>query len=80
MARPLGEIQRGVLATMVDVRRDGEWWPGCGWVWDTYSGTVRVLDSLCRRGLVERMPDIRPGRVRYRITEAGRAEAAKGGA
>lgn len=27
---------------------------GCGWVWDTQSGTRKVLETLVKRGLVEK--------------------------
>lgn len=43
----LGLIQQEVYAAL---KRHGSWAPGCGWLWDTYSGTRRVLDSLVRRG------------------------------
>lgn len=49
MARPLGKTQEDVLRAL---RSHGSWSRGCGWCWDTRSGTERVLDSLVRRGLV----------------------------
>ena len=47
--RELGETQFLVLRAL---REHGSWYPACGWIWDTYSGTKRVLDSLVKRGLV----------------------------
>ena len=44
----LGDVQRHVLVALL---RHGQW-PG-GWVWDTDSGTRRVLVSLVRRGFVQ---------------------------
>lgn len=46
-------------------------WPG-GWVWDNRSGTIRILDSLVKRGMAETyVPE--PGKAtHYRATDAGR--------
>ena len=50
--RPLGETQIDMLWSL---QSHGSWHDcGCGWLWDTPSGTVRILDSLVRRGLVRR--------------------------
>lgn len=49
--RKLGSIQRGVLQALVQHR---VYSLGCGWVWDTHLQTVKVLDTLVKRGLVER--------------------------
>lgn len=48
---PLGKVQKGVLASL---RRHGAY-PG-GWVWDTHSGTVKILEGLVARGLVKLSP------------------------
>ena len=48
--RPLGKNQRLALRAMLE--HGG--WPGTGWIWDNSSSTVRILDSLVRRGLVVR--------------------------
>lgn len=45
--RKLGSKQREVLDSL---RRHGSWHRRCGWVWDTISGTERVLNSLVRAG------------------------------
>jgi hypothetical protein len=44
----LGKTQKSVLRCL---REHGSWHVGCGWLWDTYSGTARVMDSLVKRGL-----------------------------
>lgn len=49
--RPLGKNQALALKTLKE-RNNGVWTPGCGWTWNNYSTTVRLLDSLVRRGLV----------------------------
>lgn len=51
--RKLGTTQEAVLRCLL--RYGGSWGAGAGgWVWGTYSETVRVLESLERRGLVTR--------------------------
>jgi DNA-binding PadR family transcriptional regulator len=72
--RPLGETQRDVLASLK--RSGGYWHAGCGWYWDTHSGTTRIMESLLRRGLVEKSVVSGFGwgeQVKYTLTEAGRA-------
>ncbi len=51
MNNKLGKTQRSVLKSLAD--RSGVWFDGCGWLWSSRSMTVRILDSLVRRGLVE---------------------------
>lgn len=46
--KDLGANQRGVL----DSLRDHGQYPGGGWVWGNHSTTVKILDSLVKRGLV----------------------------
>lgn len=77
--RALGENQRHALKTLADPRWDGRWYPGAGWVWTNMSTTVRLLDSLVKRGLAtkeirryERIPEDYPY---YEITEKGRETA-----
>lgn len=48
--RPLGSLQKQVFDCLVE---HGSWSRNCGWVWDTTSGTERVLSALVSRGLVE---------------------------
>ncbi len=47
--KELGEVQRLVLRSL---HEHGFWsTTGCGWLWDTNSGTTRIMESLVRRGL-----------------------------
>lgn len=50
MRGKIGKVQAEVLRCLKD---HGQWFRGCGWVWNTHSGTERILDSLVKRGLVE---------------------------
>ncbi len=67
---PLGKNQRTTLKSLA---YHGSW-PG-GWVWENTSSTVRILDSLVKRGLVDMDPP-RPmthqgGRkLKYPVTRA----------
>ncbi len=45
----LGTTQREVLRCLLE---HGRWHRGCGWLWNTWGGTERVMNSLVRRGLV----------------------------
>lgn len=58
--RKLGEVQEGVLRAL---REHRVFYAGCGWTWENYSTTVRVLDSLVKRGLATRIerPTLGPG-------------------
>ena len=49
MARKLGKTQAAVLKHL---QRHGRYYFGCGWYWNNKSGTIRILESLVRRGLV----------------------------
>lgn len=76
--RPLTDPQISVLRSL-RTRNGGRWWAGCGWYYDNYSGTVRILDALVRKGMasmtvsqtVHTAQDPQ-GRKEYRITDAGR--------
>ncbi len=48
--RPLGKNQEHLLKTLRE--RNGVWHPHCGWISTNQSGTVRLLESLVKRGLV----------------------------
>lgn len=50
----LGKRQQDFLRALVD---HGKWYRGCGWIWSNESTTVALLESLHRRGLVERTRD-----------------------
>lgn len=73
----LGNQQLDILRFMGD-HRLGAWYEGCGWTWTTPMGTIRLLESLVRHGLVTktliRPPNSQPF-DRYEITEAGRDAA-----
>lgn len=45
--KPLGTVQRNVLTSLA-----GSPYPSGGWMWDTPSGTVRILETLRMRCLV----------------------------
>lgn len=51
MGRPLNDDARDLLDSMVRLH-DGKWFDGCGWIWNTPSGTVKLLTQLARRGCV----------------------------
>lgn len=65
--KKLGENQMGCLRSLKQFHS----WPGSGWTWSNYSGTLRIMESLERRGLVERFDRAWGGPV-FRLTEAGR--------
>jgi hypothetical protein len=46
----LGKTQKIVL----DRLSKDSFHAGCGWLWNNYSSTVRILDSLVSRGLVDK--------------------------
>ena len=57
----------------------GVYYRGCGWCWDTHTGTERLYGELARRGLVSVTTDPgpkhspRPGGRTYLLTAAGKA-------
>lgn len=63
--RKLGVNQLGVIQGMQ--RHSGWWYAGCGWLWDTHSGTERICRSLVNRGLVEQHGN------QYKLTAAGKS-------
>ena len=44
----LGTQQKSVLESL---KSHGSWHAGCGWIWDSRSQTVAILDSLVRKGV-----------------------------
>lgn len=75
--RSMGKNQRNVLRAL----RDHRVWPG-GWIWENRSTTVKILDSLVKRGLVTEKvtTSINPdtgGRPigEYRLSDAGHWQA-----
>jgi hypothetical protein len=68
--RPLGGNQKSILRSLVYDYMPGSSdrpYPGGGWVWDNHSTTVRLLESLVRRGLV-----MKDNCDQYRLTAEGR--------
>jgi hypothetical protein len=53
MTRELGKIQKAVLGML---RERDAWWEGCGWYWDNWSNTKRVMDTLVKRGVAKIEP------------------------
>lgn len=82
-ARPLGRNQRAVLECMAGRFEGGRprAFPGGGWIWTNVSETVRLLESLERRGLVTVEGEHRGlmgDRRRWSINAAGLAAIGKG--
>lgn len=71
MPRKLGVNQLGVIRGMQQRDLQG-WYAGCGWLWNTHSGTERICQSLAKRGLVTVSY---PHGVDsfYQLTDAGKA-------
>lgn len=44
----LGKNQESVLRALI---KHKGWMPGCGWVWSTRSETLRIMQSLVKKGL-----------------------------
>lgn len=63
--KALTNNQRAVLKSLVQYHA---WYSGCGWIWSNNSTTMRMLDSLVKRGLAEKV-----GVTEYRPTEKGNA-------
>lgn len=66
-SKKLGKVQRSCLD---GIAKHGSWWPGCGWIWNTRSGTIRIFDALAKAGMV-----VKSGNQTtpvYTITEDGK--------
>lgn len=84
--RPLGENQLAALRALAE-NNGGTWYPGGGWVWGNTSTTLRLLDSLVRRGMAtktEKSRAVGSGKYTrrepypfYEITQEGRQTAAE---
>ena len=72
--RPLGTNQKLAMGCMKRYRR---WEPGAGWSLGSGSTTIRVLESLVKRGLVQKetRQSYRTSGTYdvYTLTEAGKA-------
>ena len=69
---PLGDTQRAVLRAMV--RKNGEWSAGGDWIWKSPANTLKIMNSLAKRGLVT--CEATEPYPRYAVIAAGRAVAA----
>lgn len=83
MSRPLGKTQLAVLHSMTRRHYDSTWYVGCGWLWSTPSETTKLMESLVKRGLVDKTVVHMPAnplrynkapydRTVYTINDAGR--------
>ena len=54
MPRKLGSTQEAMLRHL---REHKYWHSGCGWYWDSYKGTEKIMQSLVRAG-VARLDDV----------------------
>lgn len=68
MSKALGSTQRSMLKALKEHKG---WSRGCGWLWDTHSNTVRILDSLVKRGLANFIVSGSYPRGRYVISVEG---------
>lgn len=59
----LGTTQQQVLYFL---RKQNGWHLGCGWIWDNRSGTLRIMESLHKKGVVDKSEN-----GRYTINEQG---------
>jgi hypothetical protein len=59
----LGAVQRSCLEGL---KKHGGWCRGCGWYWDTWSNTHRIMDSLASKKVAQ------VDKGQYTITELGR--------
>lgn len=73
--RKLGVNQLGVLRSMQSRDLKG-WYAGCGWLWNTYSGTERICQSLAKRGLVT-VSYPHGVEAFYKLTAAGESEVTR---
>jgi hypothetical protein len=72
----LGSTQIKVLKSLV---KRGSWYAGCGWMWDTRSGTERLMEALVKKGVATKAtatiryrPDGPPVKiVKYEPTDDG---------
>lgn len=51
----LGKNQLGVLKALQDRSRGYIAFPwGCGWLWGTRNGTIKIIETLVKKGLVDK--------------------------
>lgn len=63
--KKLGKNQEGVLGCLKRHNGFRGFGIGCGWYWNTRTGTIKICESLVKRGFAELKDD------RYYITDAG---------
>jgi hypothetical protein len=68
----LGTVQAEVLHEL-GAHHNGQWWPGCGWSWESSAQTIRVLDALTAKGLAKRYT-ASAGAPLFEITRMGELE------
>lgn len=77
----LGKNQLGVLKCLGDGRYGYIAFPwGCGWVWGTRQGTIKIIETLVKKGLAdEGVYTTGEGKsyVKYTISAAGRTYLAE---
>lgn len=64
--RKLGNIQFSCLKDL-KLHKGWDYGRGASWVWDTVYGTMRIMDTLVKRGMAVHHKDERI----YKITNAG---------
>lgn len=71
----LGKNQLSVLKALGDSRFGYIAFPwGCGWVWDTRQGTIKIIETLVKKGLVDKgtyTTDEGKTYPQYTISQAG---------
>lgn len=45
------KVGKNQLLVLCALNKHHGWHPGCGWAWNNYSGTVKILDSLVARDM-----------------------------
>lgn len=51
----IGKNQLGVLRVLDERRRGYIAFPwGCGWVWNTRAGTIKIIETLVKKGLADK--------------------------
>lgn len=73
--RRMGYVQEDVLSAIGE-RKAGTWGKHAGWHWNGWHSTAVIMESLVKRGFVERTSAEHPALTdrEYRITPAGRTE------
>jgi len=68
------KVGKTQLAVLRSLHEGNGWYAGCGWLWNTYSGTRKIMDSLVKRGLVDiTVTDEKmPRKDKFNINEKGR--------